>query len=96
MRLREKYPDIGIFFGVEANFISTDGRLDIPDEDIGMYDAILAGFHVMCRMGSFSDFLKLKLLAMLVNKLKLGFLRPLSSKYCTQAALNALDRYKSP
>ncbi len=94
VRLREKYPDIEIVFGAEANFISTDGRLDIPDEDINMYEAILAGFHVMCRMGSFADFLKLKFLAMLVNKFKLGFLRPLSSKYCTQAVLNALDRYK--
>ncbi len=93
VRLREKYPDIEIVFGVESNFISIDGRLDIPDEDINQYEAILAGFHVMCRMASLSDFFRLKFLAMLVNKLKLGFLRPLSSKYCTQAALNALDRY---
>lgn len=94
VRLREKYPDIEIVFGVEANFISTDGQLDIPQEDIGMYEVILAGFHVMCSMKTLSDFFKLKVLALLANKLKLGFLKSLSSKYCTEAALNALDRYK--
>ncbi len=92
-RLRQKYDDIKIFFGTEANFISTDGSLDIPDSDIEIYDVILAGFHVMCRMKSFKDFLKLKLMALLVNKLKFGFLSKLSEKYCTQAVMNALDRY---
>jgi putative hydrolase len=43
--LREKYDDIEILFGVEANLISMDGDIDIPQEYIGDFDIILMGFH---------------------------------------------------
>lgn len=43
--LRKKYTDIEILFGVEANLISLEGDIDIPQEYIGAFDIILMGFH---------------------------------------------------
>lgn len=43
--LRKKYADIEILFGVEANLISMEGDIDIPQEYIGVFDIILMGFH---------------------------------------------------
>ncbi len=43
--LREKYHDIDILFGIEANLIGLDGEIDIPEEYIEAFDIILMGFH---------------------------------------------------
>lgn len=43
--LREKYPDIEIFLGVEANIIDTPAGLDLRTEDLQYLDFILAGYH---------------------------------------------------
>ena len=44
-RLREKYSDIEILFGVEANIASPSGALDIKPEEYDWFDIIIAGVH---------------------------------------------------
>lgn len=44
-----KYPDIRVYFGVEANVVSTEGHLDIPPAMQNEFDYILAGLHPMVR-----------------------------------------------
>lgn len=58
-RLNEKYLDIEILLGVEANLIGLDGTIDIPDEYINKFDIILMGFHKGAMPKSFNDALKL-------------------------------------
>lgn len=45
--VRRKYPGIRILAGAEANLISYDGEIDIPQEYIRRLDQILVGFHTM-------------------------------------------------
>ena len=44
-RIRERYNDIQIFLGVEANIINPSGNLDVPLEDMENYDYVMAGYH---------------------------------------------------
>ncbi len=46
---RHKYPDIKILLGVEANVISSDGEVDVPQEITSELDLILVGYHLMVR-----------------------------------------------
>ncbi|MGI6256560.1 MAG: PHP domain-containing protein [Anaerovoracaceae bacterium] len=44
-RLREAYPQIDIYFGVEANIRYVDNYVDITPREAEQYDFILAGYH---------------------------------------------------
>jgi len=44
-RLNQKYQDIKIYLSVEANIINVGNFLDVPKDEIGQYDFILAGYH---------------------------------------------------
>lgn len=45
-KLKEKYKDkIELFFGLEANFISIDGKYDISDEIYDNLDIVVLGYH---------------------------------------------------
>ena len=44
-RLNEKYRDIRILLGVEANIINKNGMLDVRPAEIAEYDYIAAGYH---------------------------------------------------
>ena len=43
--LRDKYSDINILLGVEANITSLDGQIDMTEEEIKIFDIILCGYH---------------------------------------------------
>ena len=43
--LRLQYPDINIYLGVEANFVSRHGDIDVRPSDEEVLDITLAGFH---------------------------------------------------
>lgn len=43
--LRERYPQIEILLGLEANVLDVDGSLDIDDSDLDYLDILLAGYH---------------------------------------------------
>lgn len=50
---------INILLGVEANFISTDGTIDITDEDYEKIDILIVGHHRFVKPKTFKDFFKL-------------------------------------
>lgn len=43
--LNERYDDIEILLGLEANILDIDGHLDVDDEILEMNDILLAGYH---------------------------------------------------
>ncbi len=49
MALREKYPDLGIFHGVESD-IRTDGNLDYDDRILEKLDFVIASVHSTLKM----------------------------------------------
>ena len=93
LRMREKYPQMDITFGIEANIIGVDGTIDVEDEIIDLFDEISVGFHVLCGMKNLSSYIKIHLLAILSYRLHLKFFEKYSVKNCTKAVLNMLDKY---
>ena len=43
--LNEKYDDIEILLGVEANIVNKNGMLDVRPEEFPEYDYVIAGYH---------------------------------------------------
>lgn len=54
LRLSQKH-DVKVYFGVEANFISQDGTIDVIDSDRGCLDIVLCGFHRSAKPKSLKD-----------------------------------------
>ncbi|MDI6870665.1 MAG: PHP domain-containing protein [Bacillota bacterium] len=52
-------PDIRVLAGVEANIVSGDGDLDVPDDLLRDLDVVLVGLHPMVRYRSAADALRL-------------------------------------
>jgi putative hydrolase len=50
--LRQKYQNIKIYFGLEANIIKQDGTID-ADEYYEMFDYLLVGMHYLIRFDKF-------------------------------------------
>lgn len=44
-RLNDKYEDINILLGLEANLMSVEGETDIEDKYLKYYDILLMGYH---------------------------------------------------
>lgn len=43
--LNEKYPQINILLGIEANILGVEGRIDLDEEMQGLNDWVNAGYH---------------------------------------------------
>lgn len=54
LRLSQKY-DIKVYFGVESNFISQDGTIDVVESDKEYLDIILCGFHRSAKPKTLGD-----------------------------------------
>lgn len=54
--LREKYPEIKILMGIEANINGLGGSVDLLLEQYGWFDIIVAGYHKAVWPRKFSDF----------------------------------------
>ncbi len=91
--LREKYPQIKIIFGIEANIVSTKGDLDFPPQEMEIFDVVNMGFHVMCRMKNLSSYINIHLWYLLGYKLNIKAFRKISVKHTTKAMINALEKY---
>lgn len=44
---REKYPQISVLAGIEANLIGCDGSMDLTDEQQEKFDYIICGYHTV-------------------------------------------------
>lgn len=89
----EKYPNIKVVFGVEANIFSSQGDIDIRDTDLELFDEINVGFHVLCKMKNLRSYFLLHVLPFLAYRCKIKGLVPKSVKVCTETLLAALRRY---
>lgn len=54
--LREKYPQIKILMGIEANINGLSGSVDILPEQYEWFDIVVAGYHKAVWPEKFSDF----------------------------------------
>lgn len=54
LRLSQKY-NIKVYFGVEANFISQDGTIDVIDTDREYLDIVLCGYHKLAKPKGVAD-----------------------------------------
>jgi putative hydrolase len=54
-RLDEKYDEIHVLCGVEANVIGVDGTLDVPEDILSELDYCLVGLHKLIRGKSLHD-----------------------------------------
>jgi putative hydrolase len=90
-RLNQRFSDIEILMGIEANLIGMDGEIDIPQKHLNAFDIILMGFHKAVIPASFQDAWVL----FARNALgKLGLVdRNTIRKANTQALICAINRY---
>ena len=51
----KKETGINILYGVEANFISRDGTIDVTPEDYKKLDIVLCGFHNLVKTKTLKD-----------------------------------------
>ncbi|SHH17821.1 PHP domain-containing protein [Tepidibacter thalassicus] len=84
--LREKYPNINILMGIEANILDEDGNIDVDDKVRKYFDYIMAGYHfgstpTKLIKGSLNHFINL-----------VGPLKKFAIKYNTNAVVNAMKK----
>lgn len=60
-RVEEERPEIQVLAGVEANVVSGDGDLDVPDDLLRDLDVVLVGLHPLVHYHSPGDALRLGL-----------------------------------
>ncbi len=58
---REKYPQIEILHGIEADIISLDGTIDMTEEECAETDILTVGFHRFAKPKTKEDFYKMYL-----------------------------------
>ncbi|KXZ40462.1 putative hydrolase [Alkalithermobacter thermoalcaliphilus JW-YL-7 = DSM 7308] len=85
--LREKYPQINILMGIEANILDDEGNIDVDEKTLKYFDYIMAGYHfgsmpTRILRGSFYHILNF-----------MGPLKKLSLDYNTKAVINAMKRH---
>jgi putative hydrolase len=86
MRERERFAGrMNILFGVEANLMGLDGRIDIDEKDLALYDIILLGYHKTA--------VTLKSALHFHGAAKLPFMRRRMVEKTTDAYCRALLRY---
>jgi len=90
IRLGKKY-DIKVYLGIEANFISLDGTIDVTDEDRKYLDIVLCGFHSTARPKTWGDKFKIFIANFFA---RIFGTSPKQKEKNTQMILNALDKNK--
>lgn len=87
--LEKKY-NIKILLGVEANFISTKGDVDITKDDYKLLDIVICGFHTMVKATSLKESFKLRLANFFGSIF--GYSKKLVERN-TQMYINAINNY---
>lgn len=54
-----KYPDVKVYFGIEANIVSPKGEIDVPQHLIDKFEVIIAGMHYFVRGSKFSEVIRI-------------------------------------
>lgn len=91
LELREKYTEIEILHGVEANFMDFKGNIDIKDSFMDFFDFVCVGFHngiIPRDLRSKVDFYPLRGLNFISSRYKKSV-----DKRATEAIINATRNY---
>ena len=87
--LREKYPEIKIYLGMEANLISCEGDSDLTVEERKCLDMMVLGYHKLFWAKRLRDYF----LMFIPNLLKFGSFSKKLVDRNTEAYLKAMDKY---
>lgn len=90
-RMRVKYPNIDIFLGLETNFNSADGIIDILPSDMADLDILLCGYHKFVKPDRVKDFFKFYLPNFVLDTL--GTSTKKTTIRNTDAYIKALEKY---
>lgn len=82
--LNEKYTDINILLGIEANILDENGQIDVDDNLRKYFDYVMAGYH----FGSLPTHLLKGAFHHMGNYIKP--FRPIYKEYNTRALINAM------
>ena len=91
-KLRFKYKDIQILLGCEANVMSLEGDLDIPEEVLSILDYRMVGLHPLIWPHSLRDGFSLLLENMLAKVIKNVGLLEKVMRQNTLALINAISK----
>ncbi|OPL07417.1 MAG: hypothetical protein AVO33_05790 [delta proteobacterium ML8_F1] len=86
--LQEKYPQIKLYLGIEANILGRDGAIDVSEEDLGLLDYVLCGYHFGSKPGKWTRDLPVHLFNLL-NRWTGGFEKK-ARALNTEATVNCL------
>jgi len=90
--MRQKYPQLKILYGVEANILDYNGKTDINEEILKHCDIVLCGFHLGALFSTFGDFWKFIVLNFIGRYNKK--LNEKMTRKNTEAFINAMNKYK--
>lgn len=88
LRLSQKY-NIKVYFGVEANFLSQDGTIDVTKKDMEYLDIVLCGYHKLAKPKTLRDKFKIFVPNIFANHF--GTSKKLLQRN-TEMIVNALDK----
>lgn len=83
----QKVTGVKINLGVEANIISSDGYIDLTEDEVKMFDLIIVGFHKFAKAKSVKEFWKFYVPNLL------GFNGKKTKQRNTLALMMAMDKY---
>jgi len=89
--LNEKYKDINVMLGLEANILGIDGKIDMYEEMYEHNDILLAGYHFGSSPSKFLD-MRIHLMNVAKNTSKRIYSR--AKDVNTISQINALEKYK--
>lgn len=92
MEMRERYPQIKILLGVEANILDYEGNTDITDEVLKHCDIILCGYHIGVLFSTLKDAWKFTVMNKIGRKNNKVF-EEMKEKN-TEAVIKAMNKYK--
>lgn len=92
-RLQQKYPEIRILLGVEANLIGIDGTIDVGEQELKILDKLLLGFHNGAVPKSPAAGWNLYLMNYLANLKSKSALADVCRARNTDALIRAVQRY---
>lgn len=92
IEMREKYPQIKILLGVEANILDYEGNTDISDEVWKHCDIILCGYHIGVLFSSPKDAWKFTVMNK-IGRTNKKIYEEMKSKN-TEAVMKAMNKYK--
>ncbi len=86
VRLQQKYPQIKIYLGVEADLLNFEGDIDLTEDDIKLFDYVLLGIHKLTYGKGVKGSLRFNFLNLIMKTKR-------HSERVTDSYIKAINRY---